>query len=256
MIATLSLKRRPLALLLAFLLAGLATVALASYIDGVKNRVTPGVATKVYVAKDTIPAFTSISTALSRGLIEQVTVPQNVAAFGAIGSLEAIRDAVSSIDIAKGEQLIAARFVSAEQAAGILPIPAGKHALSVSIDLSPAVGGFIRPNDHVSVLAKVDVPSSKGGATATRVGFLLQNVPVLAVGDEVASPRPAATKASDTQAQVRNQVLLTLAVTPAEAERVAFAALEGELYFTLLSRTAPAVGKTAGQTAATLFPKR
>lgn len=257
MFATLSTRRRPIALLLAFVLAGVATVAIASYVKGLERNAAAGTANvSVLVVKDTIPAFMSVSTALSRGLIEQVQVPERLVAANAVTSLEAVRDQVAAVDLARGEQLLATRLVTAQAAAGILPIPANYQALTVAVDASPAVGGFVRPDDHVSIIAKVAVPA-KGGSEVSKVGFLLQNVRVLAVGSQVAAGGSGeASQANDPQRGVASQTLLTLAVTPSDAERLAFAVLEGQLYFTLLSRTNPATGKTSGRTADTLFPKR
>lgn len=258
MFASLTLRRRPLALVLAFVLAGVATVAIGSYVKGIEARTAAGNATvNVLVAKDTIPAYMSVSAALSRGLIEQIQVPERLLASGAVTSLEAVRDQVATVDIARGEQLLVTRLVTAEAAAGILPIPVGKQAITVAMDSSPAVGGFVRPNDRVSVIAKVDVTSRTTDAIATRVGFLLQNVIVLAVGSQVATPgRAERTTAAEPESAGVNQTLLTLAVSPADAERLAFAILEGELYFTLLSRTNPATARTSGRTADSIFPTR
>lgn len=258
MFATLSLKRRPLALVLAFVLAGVATVAIYSYVQGLESRAgASGAAVNVLVAKDTIPAYMSVSAALSRGLIEQVQVPERLLAAGAVTSLEAVRDHVASVDIAKGEQLLVTRLVTADVAAGILPIPDGKQAITVAVDASPGVGGFVRPNDRVSVIGKVEVTSPTTNATATKVGFLLQNVTVLAVGSQVATPGRAERKtAAEPESATVNQTLLTLAVSPVDAERLAYVTLEGELYFTLLSRLNPATGATSGRTADTIFPKR
>jgi pilus assembly protein CpaB len=255
--ATLSLKRRPIALLIAFALAGVATVAVGSYVRGVERRAAAGTATvNVLVVKDTIPAFMSVSAALSRGLIEQVQVPERLVAAGAVTSLEAVRDHVATVDLAKGEQLIAARLVTASAAAGILPIPAGKQAMTVALDPSPSVGGFVRPDDRVSIMAKITV-TQPGGATTSKVGFVIQNVPVLAVGSQVAVPgRDERTTAAEPEVSAASQTLLTLAVSPVDAERLGYAVLEGELYFTLLSRTKPATASTTGRTADTIFPKR
>ena len=77
------------------------------------------------------------------------------------------------------EQIVAARFVPVGTR-GALNIPEGQQAVSVQVAIPPGVAGFIRPGDHVSVLAQLTVPD--GGQTESRVQYLLQNVRVLAVG--------------------------------------------------------------------------
>lgn len=259
--AAISLRKRTVALVMAVVLAALATLALISYVRGLESKAFAGVQmVQAYVAKDDIPVDTPADVALSRGLIEKTAMPRRVLAAGAVRSLDQIRGKFAAVTILKGEQIAAARFVSVADAGGILPIPAGRQAVAVQTDIPPAVGGFVRPGDHVSVLAKVDVPASgrsaaAAGATLSQVRFLLQDVAVLAVGEQVANrPQSAGSKdGEDAKAsQQQSQILLTLAVTPSDAEKLAFAVLEGEIYFTLLPKGQRPV-RTLGRTQATVF---
>lgn len=267
--SAISIHKRTAALVLAVLLAALATMALISYVRGLETKAFAGVETvTAFIAKENIPADTPADAALSSGLIAKTSIPRKVLADGAISNLEQIRGQVAATTIFKGEQIVAGRFAAAADLAGLLPIPAGRQAVTVQTDLPPAVGGFVQPGDHVSVIAKVEVSGteaarvnsslperssavSSSATGVTVVHFLLQDVPVLAVGQDVAGA-PAA-KDGDAKADAsQSQVMLTLAVSPADAERIAYAVMEGQIYFTLLPKGQDAA-KTSGRSKANLF---
>jgi len=268
-VSAISIHKRTAALVLAVLLAALATMALISYMRGLETKAFAGVeSVTAFVAKDNIPADTSADSALSQGLIAKTSIPRKVLAEGAITTLEQIRGQVATVTILKGEQIVAARFAAVAEASGLLPIPAGRQAVTVQTDIPPAVGGFVQPGDHVSVIAKIDVTgaqaarlssslldrssaASSAALPVTVVHFLLQDVQVLAVGSDVAGA--AATTDKDAKADAaQSQVMLTLAVSPADAERIAYAVMEGQIYFTLLPKGQDAA-KTSGRSKANLF---
>lgn len=238
--AGISMGRRSTVLLVAGLLAALATAALISYVRGIEDRAFDGARTVgVFVAKAPIPAGTSGDEVASRGLVGREAVPVKVRVDGAIGSLREIRGKVAVVNVLPGEQLIGARFVTPGRASGVLPIPQGRQAMSVEVGVPPGVAGFMQPGNRVSVIAKVAV----GGES--RAQFLLQDVPVLAVGRRVV----AAAQGEDDQVAQTDRALITLAVRPADAEKLAFALFEGEIYFTLLppgQKPARTPGRTSG----------
>lgn len=250
--AAVSLSKRGVGLGVALLLAALATAALVSYVRGVEKKTLQGAQTvEVYVAKDFIPAGSSGDAAVSSGLIGREAVPRKLVVPGVIASLQELRGRVATTTIAKGEQIVGLRFVSPVDARGGLPIPEGHQAASVSVAAPDGVAGFIRPGDHVSIMAHVD--GAQGDES--RVQFLLQNVQVLAVGSKIASPVEVPARAANGQATPepqQSQLLLTLALRPVEAEQLAYAMFEGKLYFTLLPPGQKSVN-TNGRTAANLF---
>jgi pilus assembly protein CpaB len=116
-----------------------------------------------------------------------------------------------------------------------------REGVAELVGMPPGVAGFVRPQDRVSILATV-TPSEQ----PTRTQYLVQNVEVLAVG------RSAATGDGDTVIDGGERVLLTLALTADEVEKVALALAEGELYFTLVPAGQPDQG-TTGRTVDDLF---
>lgn len=246
-----SIGKRTGSLLLAVTLAALASVALISYVHGLEKRAYAGVETvDVYVARDTIPAGTTAEDAVERALFSRTPVPRKVVAEGAVKSLDELRGRVADVTILKGEQIVGARFVSPTEASSGLPIPDGHQAFSVEVEPPHGVAGFVTPGSHVSVIGHVDAPrSERDGQTVARSKYIVQDALVLAVGPYVAlTPNEgsrAETRERDSGDSTR--VLLTLAVTPGEAEKLAYADFEGELAFTLLPAGAKPV-KTPGRT--------
>lgn len=241
------LSKRTLALVVSVVLAGVAAVALTSYVRGVEDKAFEGAETvEAFVAKDTIPVGTSGDIAIERALIERSVIPRKVVPVDAISSLEDIRGKIAGATIFRGEPILGPRFILPSQARGILTIPQDRVAISVEVGIPPGVAGFIQPKDHVSIIALLTVPrGGAGAATEARTQFLLQNVEVLAVGRRVVVT-------ADGQAgeqQATDRVLMTLALRPVEAEKLAFAVFQGQLYFTLLptgGRPASTQGRTAG----------
>lgn len=248
-----ALNRRTVTLVISLVLAALAAIALASYVQGAHDNALKGQqAVTVYVAKGTIPSGTAAATAISQGLIVKQTVPKNYVPTTAITSLSQIQNQVAAADVASGEQIVTGLFKDPQQLHnGLLAIPTGLQAISVEVSVIPAVAAFIQPGDTVSVLA-LD-PTAAPGGQPNQVKYLLQDVQVLAVGRHIP---PAAAVVSGTATAVANpdpsKDDLTLAVSPNQAEQVAWATLQGQLYFTLVP---PGQGPatTSGRNGQTLF---
>lgn len=263
--ARLKFTKRTLALIVALVLAVVATLVLTSYIKGVEARtLAEGEPVEAFVAKDTIPAGTTGEQAIAAGLVVRQPVPRRNVPVGAIGALGDIEGRIATANISKGEEIIADRFVLPAQAAAQMEIPEGMHALSVQVGVPEGVAGFVEPGDRVGIIARAEVPDPDGPdqpsdpenpaagteqATEARVQFILMGVEVLAVGNRTGplSPEEAETGTAPVG------LLATVALSPADAERLVFAQLEGTLYFTLMPEGAETT-TTPGRTAETLFP--
>jgi Flp pilus assembly protein CpaB len=250
------MSRRTVALVMAVVLAAIATVALISYVHSLENKAFAGtVLTRVYVAKEDIPAGVTGDTAQSTGLISAQQVPKKVVPDGAINSLDQIRGKVAGVTILKGEVVVDRRFVAPGTAGGLaLPVPPDKQAVSVEVGVPPGVAGFIHEGNKVSLLAQFDIkpggcgvslapvlrlncpPASaqQGAQGAKVVHYLLQNVDVLAVGQRVVTVGQNTNQQGATTQQESGRVLLTVALTPVQIEQLVFAIFNGQLYFTLV----------------------
>lgn len=116
-----------------------------------------------------------------------------------------------------------------------------ERALSVSVDMNSSVSGMIQPNDHVDIVGTFRFPGDDKSSTFDQVTLtILQNVTVLAVGQQVSSALQRAGAAGE---RPRNYATMTLAVTPKEAEMLVFAQQKGTLTFTLRNPVDPYVEK-------------
>jgi pilus assembly protein CpaB len=236
------MRGRVAAVLVALALAVAATAALVAYAAGADRRaIANQEPVLVYVAKARIPAGTGGEDAQNRGLIERTALPRRAVAGGAVRSLEQLGGRIAAVDIVPGEQLLAARWVGRGEAPGgrLLAIPEGHQAVSIALDPTRQVSGFVTPGDRVSVVVSLTLP--RRGRPQRTSRFLLQDVQVLAIGATAQEGRRAG--------QGRNQSLsaVTLAVRPADVERVVFAAENGSLYLSLLppgQRPVPPRGRT------------
>lgn len=267
-----SFSVRTAAIIVAIILAVLATIALSGYVRGVEDRALQNVElVEAFVAKDVIPEGMSGSAAVANGLIDRTEVLRRTLPVGAVTALDQVAGQVAGADILPGELLLTGRFVDPAAQTGQLEIPEGMVGMAVEVGIPPGVAGFIENGDHVSILAHVSVPPANpqvdSGDTAEeqaaqieaqseqRTEFLLQNIQVLNVGQRVIV---STEEGQDEQVQRSESVMLmTLALTHEQAEQLAFANFEGQLYFTLLpdaeEGAEPDVVDTDGRTFDNLF---
>lgn len=107
---------------------------------------------------------------------------------------------------------------------GGLPIvvPEGMRALTVRVDEVVGVAGFIDQGTRVDVILSMVPPQDGRGDPVTRI--ILQNVEVLARGQNIQR---------DEQGQPLLVTVVTLAVTPDEAEQLAAAAMNARIQLAL-----------------------
>jgi pilus assembly protein CpaB len=236
------MQSRVLAILIAVVLALVATAAMVVYVNGADRRAIAGQQpTYVWVAVKPIPQGMSGEDAQINKLIERVPVPAKNALKNRVVSLEQLRNRYADVTIAAGEQLLLDRWVGAADVPGrrLLRIPVGYQAVSIGVDLVRQVAGFVTPGDKVNVA--VTRPNGDG-KDATQ--FVLRDVQVLAVGS-TALTRSSTQGNSGRVNQGRGSQTLTavtLSVADGDVVRVINAAEEGSIYLTLLPPKAPEEG--------------
>ncbi|MGC1676731.1 MAG: Flp pilus assembly protein CpaB [Candidatus Binataceae bacterium] len=116
------------------------------------------------------------------------------------------------------EPIVANKLFLGQKTAGVMPllIPFGMRAVSVPVDEVSDIAGFVLPHTRVDVL--VALASSEANSKAL-AKIVLQNVEVLAVAQEVEMKKDAPEVVK----------VVTLLVSPQEAERLALANREGTL---------------------------
>jgi pilus assembly protein CpaB len=157
----------------------------------------------------------------------------------ALGSKESAVGKTAMVTIMEGEQVLSGKL--AAPGVGGLTLanktPPGKRAFTIGLEEASAVGGMLRPGDHVDVLGIFTNPSI--------ILALFQDILVLAVGQEMIAekeekPRRAGIAGS------RGRETVTLALTPQEVQIITVAMQQGKLRLTLrprmeVSRALPAV---------------
>ena len=187
--------------------------------------------TDVVVAKADIPE----NTVLKPDMIATQPVPTEfVQPYAIIEPMQALGQQTSA-PVAKGEQLLATKLM-APGAAGTLATktPVGKRAVTLGMDPLTAVGGFIRPGDHVDILWTVLIPVAQGQQPQPVTVTLFQDVQVLAVGGEMVD---AEGRRGRSGGQEERGMSLTFALTPQETGLVLFAREQGKIQLSLRPRT-------------------
>jgi pilus assembly protein CpaB len=125
------------------------------------------------------------------------------------------------IPISRGEFILPNRLAG-ENAGSGLPalIPPGMRAVSVRVNEIVSVAGFVTPGTRVDVLL-TGAPTGSGEQQTTTV---LQNVAVLASGH---------TLERTSSGEAQNTAVITLLVTPDDAQRLTLASTEGHIQLAL-----------------------
>jgi pilus assembly protein CpaB len=190
------------------------------------------------VAKNVIPKGTPGKTAVDEGLFVTKKVPRDAVPDAVLTSDDGLGNLVASSQIAKGQFVVRDSFVAPSQVDGFsTTVKDGKQAISLSVDTTHGVAGFIQPNDSINMLLTLDVDNKvvkSGPLKAT--AFLIPGLRVLAVGTTTTStPASSNGNTTDTTAAPvqQQQGLITVEVTPRQAEQIAHAMNVGTITLTL-----------------------
>ena len=125
------------------------------------------------------------------------------------------------VPISKGEFILPNRLAG-ENAGSGLPslIPPGMRAVSVRVNEVVSVAGFVTPGTRVDVL----LTGTPAGSSDEQTTTVLQNVAVLASGH---------TLERTSTGEAQTTAVITLLVTPDDAQRLALASTEGHIQLAL-----------------------
>jgi pilus assembly protein CpaB len=140
---------------------------------------------------------------------------------GFIGTLPEAQGRGLITPVQENEPILEAKL-AAKGAGGGLPviIDQGMRAVSVAVDQVVGVAGFVTPSTRVDVLLTLNDASSK--EPATRV--IMQNVKALAAGQSIQQ---------DKEGKPQPVSVMTMLVTPEQAETLALAASQGRIQMAL-----------------------
>lgn len=267
--------RRALVLLVALLLAGVAAFAVYTFVSGIEDDVLEGrEQVVVFRASQAVPEGQDGDLFLQTPMwVESFDQLEDVPA-GFIRSEEELRALISGRvavgPIAENQILTVDQWT--ELTVDITPlaeqIPSGKQALTISTDQVRGVNGFIQPGDRINAIITLDIefallpenapgfgipqeePPAEGEATAeeeqsetvTLTRYVLQGIPVLAVGRDVRpqeGERQEVTVTPEGEAAAEGEpaappTVFTLEVDPEQAERFVYAFENGSVWLTLV----------------------
>ncbi len=165
-------------------------------------------------------------------LAGQMESPKIKELAGRIDNLEqqnqALAQRQNALMQATQEQAASRASTPARQASLSFKMPAGKRAITVTIDRLAAVGGLVSPGDSVDIIVHLATPSDTQQKSSTTTVTLFQNILILAVG----SNTEAGVKTDEQRAA---SLPITLALSPQEAELMSFAQQHGTLQLVLRS---------------------
>jgi Flp pilus assembly protein CpaB len=238
------MRPRGLVVVLALILATLATVGVFLYSRGVKQDAREGGdLVTVVVSNVDIPANSDLNLLIAEGQFRALELPQEAVVADAVTQISQLENRRNSVFIFAGEQIPVGRVQGGEIPGGTLSIPEGFQALTVALDAPRAISGTLAGGDHVSIYTTftgVDIirlnkkfqPLPEQGETPrfdTTV-VLVPDVEVLRVIREV--EENALGQQQDASASSSIQVILAL--QPEDAQKFVYALEQGLVYLSLL----------------------
>lgn len=236
----------------AVLFAGLAGVLLSQLLE---NKYSQEPVKAIVVTNRNVPA----GEPLTEDALTIAEWPQPSVPAGAFGSVAAVlkNAGVPLIPLVKGEAVLASHLSKKGTGLGVAALIEGdKRAMALKVDDAVALAGLVYPGARVDILATV-----QGTGMATRT--VLQNVKVLAVGEDM-DPLTIARRRREKEARAQEEGggafdpgdedsrekrgVLTVEVSPEEAERLTLAARDGRIDIALRNPKNAAVTETSGVT--------
>jgi pilus assembly protein CpaB len=225
-----------LALVLTVALGAAAVASFAVYriVAAIPVREVEVVSLETVVAARPIP----VGTIVTKDHVKLVPWPQRSPVPGSFTKIEDVLNRGAIVEVAEYEPLTESKLAALGAGGGLPPtIPEGMRAISVKTNEVVGVAGFVIPGTRVDVL----VILGKGGAGQEPISrAVVSNVQVLTAGSRF-DQEQARTEGKPMPASV-----VTLLVTPDDAERISLAANEGQIMLTLRNPLDVAPTATSG----------
>ena len=264
------MNRRVIATIVAAVLALGGLGLIANYVRGADRRALQGVETvAVYVVEAPIAKGTAaeqLGTMVVKKSLAKAMVPDK-----AVSDLNSISGRVASTDLIKGEVLLDTRFVDVtvlnQQS---VTIPPGHQTASFLLRPEQVHGGILQPGDTIGVIfaSKVNAQQGTTGTGNTGTPFQVDGTTVTLEGDVMAKmvlqqilvtrvqgavlANPSADDKKNSNSAPSEGVLVTVAVTAAQAETIAWGVASGAYFLVTLqtkdtdnSSSRTTIGKTA-----------
>lgn len=177
----------------------------------------------------------AIGTQLTANDVRVLAWPGGSPIAGAIGDPKAVVNRGLLTAVLENEPITVNKVAAANEGAGLSPvIPRGMRALAVRVNDVIGVAGFVVPGSRVDLV--VTMRQTNGSMTRTAAS----NVQVLTAGTRQDQGKP------DDGKKPNQSTVVTLMVTPEDAERIALAQSEGEIMLVLRNPLDTEVTTSAG----------
>ncbi len=227
---------------IAIILAGaglLGFLALMSLNRGSKQVVAENLS-EIVVAKVEVP----LGMQLNPEQLTKVQYPKSITPESAFQKPEDLVGRVTINAIGAREPITEFRLAPKGSLPGIGSlVPEGYRAMTVRVDDEAGVAGLLSPGMLVDVISIVRV--DKGGRANTTAKVVLQNIKVLATGQNIATPKE--------QVAPDSVKTITLLVTPQEAEKLVMSSYDTKLRLIVRSFTDQNPVETPGAKAQNLM---
>jgi pilus assembly protein CpaB len=180
--------------------------------------------------------------------LKLISWPRDQVPPGAFTDFQAVAGRVAKTSLGVNQPILASALLEPEKTGGVLSlmIPPGMRAMSIAVDDVSDMAGFVLPYSRVDVLVSVALaggPSAGPGAVGEVTKIVLQNIKVLAVAQTLEAGLD----------QPRQVKVVTLLVTPDQAERLAAASRLGTLGLAMRNFSDQQLSPTSGVTLPTLL---
>jgi pilus assembly protein CpaB len=216
---------------IAVVLAAGASVGVYRAIRRIPVREVPVAHYSIVVANDSLP----VGTLITKEDVKLVPWPSSDPLEGGFDSIDKVVNRGLVASVLQNEPLSEAKLAPIEAGAGLPPtIPAGMRAISVKVNEVIGVAGFTVPGTRVDVLAMLH----ENNNSMSRI--VVSNVEVLTSGTKYDQDQ------SKKDGKPIKTSVVTLAVTPTDAERIALAASGGQIALALRNPLDVQPTQTAG----------
>ncbi len=227
------------AFLVSFGAAAIAMLLVFFYINSEKQKIKKEYGTEVVVviAKSDINEMEEITASM----LETRVVPDSFRQPGSNGDPRTFEGSVAASPLKKGEQVLLTKVYLKGSDTGVASQVAIHHrAMSIPVNDVTGVTRLLKPGDRVDIIANVQYPGEKG--VQSEIKTMLQNVHVLAVGEQVQNNIPAVfdtdpvtgTRFAKNIRGTRTFNTVTVEVTPIDAQKIIYIVESGVgLFLTL-----------------------
>ena len=200
------------------------------------NAAGPGTVPVVVAARE-IP----LGTLITREHVRLMDWPAGSPVTGALTRLDDAIDRGAIMGIAVNEPLTNSKVAEKGIGAGLPPtITPGMRALSLKVNEVVGVAGFVVPGSRVDVLVTIESPEAQGLGRNRMTRVVVSNAQVLTAGTRI--DQETATK----EGKPIPASVVTVLVSPEDAERLALAQNEGQITLTLRNPLDAAATGTPG----------